>query len=366
MTDNFYQDRILYFWLEEGGGLKSVRQSGILRSIGGVRKLYEKFCDQKQVSWLIEALGENTYIRLKECLDRQYLEKQLYEIERAGVNFITPADDDFLDLLNIAIPPVNVLYYKGDISLLKDKCFTIVGTRSPSIYGKKMTKIFAEELAKHFVIVSGLATGIDTYAHKYAMEAGGKTIAILGNGINAIYPSVNYELSREIAKEGLLITEHKPDFRGTIYSYPQRNRLLSAISEGVLVIESGEKSGTMYTVEYALSQGKNVYALAGAADNPKVRGNLRLIRAAQCAMVYEPSHILCDYNITSEKKKSRYEQLELDFNELKILDILDKGALHYENILELSGLGVKELNSLLTVMEIKGLIEKQGILYTLA
>lgn len=357
----FITDRILYFWLT----LSDVSPSKINAYIihyGGIRNFYEHFLfDEK----LKDSLG-TAYEKLKKANDEDYLKKELEKIERAEILFLTPLDSQYpKGFLQLNDSPF-VIFYKGRLELIDKKCFTIVGTRNPSNYGKKMTRLFAGELSRNgLTIVSGMATGIDAYAHRFTMDEKGDTIAILGNGHNQIYPAVNYELYKEISQKGLVISEFLPDFKGTVYSYPRRNRLLSAMSIGVLVVEAGEKSGTMYTVEYALEQGCNVFVLTGAADNTRILGNLRLIRNSQCAMVYEPRHILEELNIKYTKKEE-VVGLQLDFNEQKILDLLANGELHYDNILYSTDLAVSDLNSLLSIMEIKGLITKNGTIYSLA
>jgi DNA processing protein len=358
---DFFSDKTLYFWLAVSDA-SPTKVNACISHYGGIRDFYEHFAFDNKLK---DVLG-NSYDKLKKNLDKDFLTKELEKIERAEISFLTPLDEKYpKGFLELNDAPF-VIFYKGRLELLQSPCFTVVGTRNPSNYGKKMTKLFAQELSRSgLTIVSGMATGIDAYVHRFTLEVQGDTIAILGNGHNEIYPAVNYELYNEISQKGLVISEFLPDFKGTVYSYPRRNRLLSALSMGVLVVEAGEKSGTMYTVEYALEQGRNVFVLTGAADNTRVLGNLRLIRNSQCAMVYEPRHILEELNIPYTQK-SQAQALQLDFNEQKILDLLANGELHYDNILYSTDLAVSDLNSLLTIMEIKGLIAKNGTMYFLA
>ncbi|HEY8419350.1 MAG TPA: DNA-processing protein DprA [Clostridia bacterium] len=353
--------RLLYFWLSAADA-SPFKINPLIKETGGIYNFYEFF--RKGDLKVKEVLG-SSYSKMLNALNFERLKRQLKRYENDGLGILTPEDKEYPpSFLELNDAPF-VIYYKGRLELLSSKCFTIVGTRSPSLYGKKMTKIFAQELSSSgFTIVSGLATGIDSFAHRFTLDIGGDTIAILGNGHNEIYPAVNYELYKEIAQKGLVISEFLPEFKGTVYSYPRRNRLLAALSMGVLVAEAGEKSGTMYTVEYALEQGKSVFALAGAADNPKILGNLRLIRYSQCALVYKPEHILEDLNITYAPQHK--PQPKLDSSEQKILDLLANGALNYDKILYSANLPASELNSLLSIMEIKGLITKNGTVYSLA
>lgn len=358
----YFDEKLLYFWLSVSDA-SSIKVNALIKKLNGVYNFYEYFV--KGDDSLKQYLGAS-YSKMLKALDFDYLTQQLKSLEKYGIGIITPQDtlypQGFLQLDDAPF----VIYYKGRLELLNTKCFTIVGTRRPSQYGKKMTRLFAQELsANGLTIVSGLATGIDYFAHRFTLDIDGATIAILGNGHNEIYPAVNYDLYQEIAQKGLVLSEFLPDFKGTVYSYPRRNRLLAAMSMGVLVIESGEKSGTMYTVEYALEQGRSVFALTGAADNPKIAGNLRLIRNSQCAMVYKPEHILQELNINYAPKEQA-PALKLDLSEQKILDLLANGELNYDKILSSTDLAVNELNSLLSIMEIKGLITKNGTIYSLA
>ncbi|HEY8443946.1 MAG TPA: DNA-processing protein DprA [Clostridia bacterium] len=354
-------EKLLYLWLSASDA-SPFKVNTLIKQSGGIVNFYELF--KKGDIKIKQSLG-SAYEKMLGALDLGRLEKRLQMFQNEGLGIITPVDYQYpRAFLELNDSPF-VIYYKGRLELLFSKCFTIVGTRAPSLYGKKMAKLFAQELAlSGLTIVSGLATGIDSFAHRYTLDIGGDTIAILGNGHNEIYPAVNYDLYKEITQKGLAISEFLPDFKGTVYSYPRRNRLLAALSLGVLVVEAGEKSGTMYTVEYALEQGKSVFALTGAADNPKILGNLRLIRNSQCAMVYKPEHILEELNISySPKKKTAAKP---DSSEQKILDLLANGALNYDKILNSVKLAASELNSLLSIMEIKGLITKNGTLYSLA
>ncbi len=357
-----FDEKLLYFWLSASDA-PPAKANQLIKHFDGIYNFYDRFLGGD--SEIKRYLGAG-YQKMLSALDYDSLQEKLRKIQNDGISVLTPANRQYPQgFLQLNDAPF-MLYYKGRLELLNTKCFTIVGTRTPSLYGKKMTKIFAQELsANGLTIVSGLATGIDSFAHRFTLDIGGDTIAILGNGHNQIYPAANYELYKEITQKGLAISEFLPDFKGTVYSYPRRNRLLAALSLGVLVVEAGEKSGTMYTVEYALEQGRGVFALAGAADNLKIRGNLRLIRNSQCAMVYKPEHILQEFNINFIPKEQA-KTPRLDLIERKILDLLANGELNYDKILSSVNLPVNELNSLLSIMEIKGLISKNGTLYSLA
>lgn len=172
------------------------------------------------------------------------------------------------------------IYAYGNIELLySKKIIAIVGSRHPSKYGIEMARKFSCELAKEgFIIISGFAIGIDTQAHISAIKASGKTIAVLGCGIDTNYPKSNELLKEEIIKNHLVITEYKPSIKPKGIYYPYRNRIISGLSVGVLVIESKIKSGTFTTVNHALNQGKTIFAIPGNIDNPMSEGTNYLIQ----------------------------------------------------------------------------------------
>lgn len=212
---------------------------------------------------------------LKEIFDMQEINKILnskyredldkYEdfINKNKINFITIEDDDYPNSLkNIEDCPI-FLYTLGNKKLLKQKSIAIVGSRTASEYGKNMSQAFSYLLAKrNITIVSGLACGIDSFAHEGALMAQGKTIAVFGTGIDLVYPKENKELvKRIIENDGLIISEYPLGSRPKKDNFPKRNRIISGISQGVLVIEAKEKSGALITVDYALEQGKEVYVV---------------------------------------------------------------------------------------------------------
>ncbi len=185
------------------------------------------------------------------------------------------------ELLSVISSAPKVLYYKGDISTAKN-CFAVVGARKCSDYGKKLAYSISYNLAKAgLTIVSGLAHGIDSSAHKGALDAKGKTIAILGTGLDpkVIYPQENLKLAEEILKRGgCLISEYPESQRGAKFTFPKRNRLISGISFGVLVVEAKEKSGALITAEWARKQGRKVFAVPGPIDSLSSKGPHLLIK----------------------------------------------------------------------------------------
>lgn len=285
-------------------------------------------------------------------------------LEKQNISVITPASDSYPEKLkNISSPP-SALFCKGDISLLKEISIAIVGSRSPSNYGRIVTDEFAGELAKNgIVVVSGLAYGVDSIAHKKALEVGGKTIAVLGSGFNHIYPAEHTSLAEEIAKKGLLISEYCPSFQATRYSFVERNRIIAGLCNGVLITEAGIKSGTRSTKDFALDFGRDVFAVPGSIKSEKSELPNLLISCGHAKCVLGAKDILEEYKITSKPKvkvvKNTSSQEDI------ILDLLANGEKDVTFLQENSGFDTKNLNTYLTLLEIRGLIKKlPGNFYT--
>jgi DNA processing protein len=209
-------------------------------------------------------------------------EKLSQQHEQANPCFWTPADDDYPRLL-LEIPDhPPILYYQGTIDKLENQGITpaiaLVGTRSPSDYGRRWTQKLTHRLSKSgFTIVSGLAAGIDTEAHYTCLKADGRTIAVLGTGVDVTYPASNRNLAKNIVKQGLLVSEYPAGTQPDRANFPRRNRIIAGLSRATLVIEAPQKSGALITARLANDYNRDVYALPGSLDNPRSRGSLELL-----------------------------------------------------------------------------------------
>jgi DNA processing protein len=193
---------------------------------------------------------------------------------------LTILDENFPPMLKMIKDPPLVLYTSGELSLLTvTPSISVIGTRNPSPFAfPNMKLIVAPLIMNDWVIVSGMAKGIDSFAHRLALQYQGKTIAVLGSGFHHIYPKENIKLFREISQNGLAISEYPPNVRPKPYHFPERNRIISGLSFATLVIEATERSGTLITVEHALDQGREVYAVPGSPHVPQSKGCLKLIQ----------------------------------------------------------------------------------------
>lgn len=218
-------------------------------------------------------------VNIFQDLHDTFLKEQI-DIEFKKYHIITIQDKNYPEMLkNIKDPPL-VLYALGDLSLLQHKpAISVIGTRKPSSEaGSKTAQIIKPLIQRNWVIISGLARGIDSYAHRIALLNQGKTIAILGCGLEHIYPAENCSLFKQIAEYGLLLSEYPPHVRPKPYHFPERNRIISGLSFGILVIEATSKSGTLITVDQALDQGREVYAVPGSILHPQTIGCHKMIQ----------------------------------------------------------------------------------------
>lgn len=286
-------------------------------------------------------------------------------LEEQNIKILTMFSDGYPKQLKSLPDCPTVLFCKGDISLLNKLSIAIVGSRKPSNYGRIVTDEFAASIAKSgVVIVSGLAYGVDSIAHRKALEVGGKTIAVLGGGFNYIYPSEHTALAEEIAQKGLLITEYCPSVKPTRYSFVDRNRIIAGLSHGVLITDAGLNSGTRSTKEFAIEYGRDVFAVPGSikSENSQLPNMLIASNIAKC--VLSEQDVLDEYNI---KAQCKVEVKSTSAQEDIIIKLLEGGEKDVMYLQDNSGFDIKNLNSYLTMLEIRGIIKKlPGNFYALA
>ena len=294
------------------------------------------------------------------------INKKVYEILKSA--YIYP------ELWKEVVSPPKKLYAVGNISLLNMNSIAIVGSRNSSEYGEAITKKIAKDLAmENIVIVSGMALGIDSVAHKACIESGGKTIAILGSGFNHIYPKENEKLFLDIIQnDGLVISEFPLDSPVQMKNFPKRNRIISGLALGVLVIEAAYRSGTSITARFARAQGKKVFCIPNSIGNKNSYGTIDLVRKG-AMLVRSAEDILVELNLKANlgkkgtiennlKSKKSSKQLKiLDENSKKIVDcIAQNKGLDAEKICIKTNLDVVTVNQLLTILEIDEVIVDTG------
>lgn len=303
-------------------------------------------------------LSSDEIAKLRNAYDAQSLDSSIENMQRKGIKILTVFSKEYPNsLIDLPDRPL-VLYAKGDLSLLSQKCFSIVGTRMPTSYGKLITEKFAKKLAESgLVIVSGLCYGVDQIAHKATLDVGGKTIAIIGSGFNHIYPSVNTSLAKEIVeKGGLVFTEYPPSFEPKKYTFPRRNRIVAGVSDGILITEAGIKSGTLHTKEFALEYGKDIFAVPGNVISEKSGLTNSLIKTGQAECALSPEDIIQFYGLETQAKKNKI--VTLNFDEQKIVELLKDEPRDFDFLVKNSKIPVNLLNVCLTTLEIRGLIRR--------
>lgn len=309
---------------------------------------------KKSVSDMEELLLYDKLIEIDDNVSPEF-EKLVSRIEnrlsKGDISLFTYWDEEYPEALrNIPAPPV-FLFVKGNLECLSYNLFAVVGTRKMTNYGKQVTEQFVKELTKHFSIVSGMAYGIDSIAHSTALKLGKPTIAVLGCGVDYIYPKSNELLYREILKNGCVVSEYLPWERPQKYTFVARNRIISGLSQGVLVTEAGIDSGALITAKFGLEQGKDIFAVPGDINKSSSEGTNYLIQNG-AYLVTKPSQILEYYGFKEHQKL-----IELTQEEKLIIEALSTEQT-LEEICEKTSKSLSEIMVLITILELKGLIYK--------
>ena len=294
---------------------------------------------------------------------RNNIDTYMHRVEKLGIKILRMVDEEYpINLKDIYDPPP-VMYIYGKFQKTDNKAIAIVGSRKATDYGIGMAKELAYELAlRGITVVSGMARGIDTFAHKGALKAGGRTIAVMGCGVDVPYPPENRELMGMVSESGAVISEYPIGTQPFPGNFPARNRIVSGLSMGVVVIEAAERSGALITVDFALEQGKEVFALPGKVKSEASKGTNKLIKdGAKIVTCIED--ILEEFtNIELFKPKMRpvieQKYTQLNIEEIKILEVIHTEPTHIDNILRGTGYNIQKINSLVTMLELKGILKQ--------
>jgi len=284
----------------------------------------------------------------------------LEKLAAESIKICCVEDDDYPELLNSIFDPPYLFYYRGDIGLLNQFCFGVVGSRAATNYGKVQARRFGNELARQgMVVVSGMARGIDTEAHQGALEASGKTAAVLGSGLNIVYPPENKQLYNNICQSGIVLSEFPPDMHPEPGNFPIRNRTISGLCHGLLVVEAKQRSGALITADFALEQGRDVFAIPGPINSKNSEGTNALIKQGAC-LVSSIEDILNEYSLNQGNDSLGTHQgellFDLDTDELSILESLGHEAVHFDALMGSTQLSNGMLSTILLKMELKGII----------
>jgi DNA processing protein len=333
--------------------LGNARIRSLLDYLGDPEQVWSASCNQLSI---VPGIGRNLAVHISDSCRKIPLEKEWEKLHKFGINLVGIIDDDYPDSLRHIYNPPVILYYKGNLSLQDRSSIAIVGSRKASYQGIRSTEQITRGLVSAgFSVVSGLARGIDTAAHRAAVESGGRTVAVLGSGLNVIYPRENRMLAEKIQDAGMIISEYPLDTPPHAGNFPQRNRIISGLSLGVLVVEAGEKSGALITADFALEQGRDVFALPGNINSNVSKGSNNLIKQG-AKLVTEVNDILEEYGHRIKRIEHPSLNTKLAGNEEKIFSLIDCVPISLEQIIENSDLKPETVIADLLGLELKGLI----------
>ena len=287
---------------------------------------------------------------------------EIKRVSDSGVHAVTWHHDEYPPRLKEIYDPPPVLYLRGELLPEDERSVAVVGTRRPTAYGREAAYRLSSDLARSGVaIVSGLARGIDSIAHRAAMEAGQRTIAVFGSGLDVVYPREHSKLADEIAQNGTLMSEHPLGARPSAHNFPRRNRIISGITLGTVVMEAGEHSGALITAGHALEQNREVFAVPGNIFSPASRGTNRLIKQSGAKLVSDYEDVLEELNLSSLGPQLEMAALfPKDESESQVLHYVTFDPVHIDEIIRDSRMPISTVSSALAMMELKGLVKQVG------
>jgi len=341
----------------------------LVRGIGAVRfQQIQSYFGDLSIAWKapIEAFQEiglpkralKNFSALRGEID---LDRLYQSITESDVTVLTLLDEAYPALLREIDQAPPVIYVKGVLTPADDFAVAMVGTRRVTAYGQQVARDTSTYLAGHgLTIVSGMARGVDALAHQHALQAGGRTIAVLGCGVDVVYPPEHRMLAEAIAENGAIISDYPMGTQPEGINFPPRNRIISGLSLATIVVEAGERSGALITADFAVEQGRDVFAVPGNVFSPASRGTNRLIQKGAYAMV-SPQDVLDVLDLAQvEDFKDARQTLPADTTEAKILQVMDYEPIHVDEICHEVNLPVEKVSAALTMMELKGMVQHVG------
>jgi DNA processing protein len=353
------EEKAYWIALHKVTGIGAVRMAALLAHCGSAEAAWRASIHELKAA----SLDRRTLERLLQARRDIDVEGEWERIQKAGVQVLTLLDDDYpANLRQIDAPPP-LLYVRGALQPNDSWAVAIVGTRRASVYGRQVAHSLSRDLTNSGItIVSGLALGVDTVAHKSALEHEGRTIAVLGSSVDQIYPPENRGLAQEIAEQGALISEYPLGTRPDANNFPPRNRIISGFSRGVVIVEAGERSGALITAKFAAEQGRDVFAVPGSILHPGSIGCNTLIQQGAIPLLHV-NDILTHLNLEQiHSHQAARAAIPADPQEAALLRHLNQEPLHLDDLVRQSTLSAPQVAGLLTVMELKGLVRQVGSL----
>lgn len=352
MTDKEY-----WFWLCNIQKIGCKKITMLLNKLGSPKEIFNS--SSKEIK-CISGVSDEDINEILVSRDKSKIQESYAKLNEKGIYFVTKEDNEFPEKLKYIDTPPYCLYIRGRLPVQDQKILAIVGARNCSDYGSSMAEYFAMELTKQGItVISGLAAGIDSYAHKGALKADGETYGVLGCGIDICYPKENFNLYMEMTKKGCVISEYGLGLPPRPYNFPMRNRIISGMSDGVFIIEAKEKSGSLITVDYGLEQGKNIYTLPGRVSDVLSFGCNNLIKQG-AKLVTNTNDILEDFNINCENniKELKKNDKLLETREKMVYACVSFIPKHINDIANEANISIVELASILLILEFKNYIRQ--------
>lgn len=350
----YSEEELCLIWLDSFGGLeyKHKQQAySLIKGKNGIKAVIENCRD-----YIISEAGESVYLTLKNSANAAYLDYVTEGLEKKGITAVTAESEEYPEkLLQTDMPPL-ALYTKGDLSLLSEEIFGIVGSRKSLPADINAATVFAESLSDAgFTLVTGIAEGVDSAVIKAALNKNGKIISVVAGGFDNAYPASNRKLLSDVSECGLIVSEQPPEVVAKPYFFPVRNRIIAGLSEGVLIVSGGMKSGALYTAEYAEEYGRELFALPHGYGVKSGEGCNDLIKRG-ARLADNPNDIL---ELFGREEKETSAAL-LTCEEQAVVNAIKDGCSHVEEICLKTGRPVYEIASTLSGLEIKGIAVKSG------
>lgn len=349
----YTQEDYYWIWLCGQAGIGPVKRDALIEACGSVTAVYEAGADQ----YMAAGLKEEQARALEEAKDLEPIRRRCQEWADQGIVVMTREHALFPEGLRCIRPSVYRLFARGDVNLLATRCLAVVGSRKCTPYGAGVARYLGQNLARAgYTIVSGMASGIDACAHQGALDARGKTIAVLGCGIDICYPKGNLRLYERISKWGLLLSEYAPGTPPKAGLFPMRNRIIAALSSGVVIVEAAERSGALITADQALEAGKEVFAVPGQIFSPNSRGTHRLLGQG-AVLVSDWSVIPAELGDAAPS-----EEPEKRFCDADVQRVWEHVGWTAQNLQELSqklGIEADKFMQCVTMLELSGYVERR-------
>jgi DNA processing protein len=344
-------------------GIGAVRLQGLIQHFGDAASAWHAEPEELRAAGISAKVLE----RMLEMRSSLNVEQLWERIEAQGIRIITLQDESYPRRLKEIEQPPPVLYARGGLLGEDDFAVAIVGTRRITPYGRQVTEELASFLGGNGItVVSGLARGVDAAAHTAAIRAGGRTIAVLGSGVDRIYPPENRALAEQIMERGAVISDYAVGTAPDAGNFPPRNRIISGLSLAVVVVEAGETSGALITAGFAAEQGREVFAVPGSILAPQSKGTNKLIQSGALPLL-SAQDLLQALNLTQVgEHRSARQALPADEVEQQLLAALSREPLHVDELRSQTGLPVEKVSAALVMMELKGMVRQVGAMHYVA